>query len=268
MSTESQEEIKHHAGVLEYHDTKEPAFSEVCMRYAEYFAELVPDEGEADTIPGNVLRAVSALAGEDRRNGNLNWGDFYEQFVDFLETNLAKNSTRILDDLAAVRKNGQEGHGREDCRVVFGRLIKDAVVFCSEEGGNPPDAVPNEDRIKAALQRLLARTNTDAFLIIEEPSTKKYVQFASGDVDALMFDLPAIALSADELERAKTVLMQYGIEATEMEMTNPDGTPAEPMLTFNSELGHNIERATELSTRVLMEVYQFSPDTDFQLIEN
>jgi len=266
MSTESQEEIKHHAGVLEYHDTGDSAFAEACMRYAEYFAELVPDEGEADTVAGNVLRAVSALAGEDRRNGNLNWGDFYEQFVDFLETNLGKNSKRTLDDLAAVRKNGEEGH--DDCRIVFGRLINDAVAFCANEGSNPTDAVTNQDRIKAALQRVLARINTDAFLIIEEPNTKKYVQFASGAVDELMFDLPAIALSADEFERAKVMLKEYDIEATEMNMTNPDGTPAEPMRTFNSELGPNIERAAELSTRVLFDVYQFDPATDFQFIEN
>jgi hypothetical protein len=45
-----------------------------------------------------------------------------------------------LQDLDAVVLNGRDGLDTSEIRVVFGRLIEDAVVYCQAL----PELVPNE----------------------------------------------------------------------------------------------------------------------------
>ncbi|MHB8088960.1 MAG: hypothetical protein ACYDH2_12015 [Anaerolineaceae bacterium] len=46
---------------------------------------LVPKQGQADSIQGEILRAIERLRTEAQENGNINWDDGYEQFVAFLQ---------------------------------------------------------------------------------------------------------------------------------------------------------------------------------------
>lgn len=63
-------------------------------------------------------------------------------------------------------------------------------------------AVSKRDAIRAALGALVTRTNEDAFVFLEDARTRKWVQFGGGEGRPLLFDLPAMALSKDEMARA------------------------------------------------------------------
>jgi hypothetical protein len=148
MSPDEQSKaIGHHTAVLMYHDTGKDTFAADARLFAERWEVLVPEKGQATSIQGEVLRAVGRLATEDRRNGCINWDQFYELLVEFLHTRLpnheifnAKRCARILRDLEAVVVNGRNGLAAEEIRVVFGRLIEDAVAYCQAL----PELVPNE----------------------------------------------------------------------------------------------------------------------------
>jgi hypothetical protein len=136
-SDDNSQTIAHHVAVLMYHDTGHDTFAVSVRTFAEFWEVLVPEAGEANSIQGEILRAVGRLAGEDRRNGCVNWDKFYEDMVEFLRTQLpnqrvfnAAQHERILQDLDAVLLNGREGIPHEVIRVVFGRLIEDAAEYC------------------------------------------------------------------------------------------------------------------------------------------
>jgi len=121
--------IAHHATVLMHHDTGQGTFAADARLFAELWAVLVPERGQATSIQGEVLRAVGG------------------RLVEFLRTCLpnhdifnAKQRARILQDLDAVVENGRDGLDANEIRVVFGRLIEDAVVYCQAL----PELVPNE----------------------------------------------------------------------------------------------------------------------------
>ncbi|MEQ1565518.1 MAG: hypothetical protein ABMA64_07770 [Myxococcota bacterium] len=150
MTSESPEQVRHHAKVLAYHDTGSGDFEATCLRFAEHFRQWVPDRGQAETVSGEVLRAVARLAGEWRRNGNGNWGPMFEDLVDTLrdalldEPALAPRHAEIQRDLdrvcAAGRGDGSSlgeaavGGSGERLEVAFGRLIEDAVAFVEVPG--------------------------------------------------------------------------------------------------------------------------------------
>jgi hypothetical protein len=129
--------IAHHVAVLMYHDTGSGSFEASARTFAELWEDLVPERGHAPTIQGEILRAVGRLAGEDRRNGCVNWDKYYEDLVESLRTWLpservfdAVQCTRIHKDLDAVVANGREGIDYHVIRVVFGRLIEAAAAYC------------------------------------------------------------------------------------------------------------------------------------------
>ncbi len=120
------------------------------------------------------------------------------------------------------------------------------------------------DQIKKAIQDLLVRTNFDAFLIIEDPKTKKYVQYATSEKDGLYFSLPTIMLSDEEIERARLVLGEYDIHLNH----EHKGDRSYAMQEFAKSLGQDVDLATELVSRIMLEVYLFEPSIQLSLIEN
>jgi len=45
---------------------------------------LVPSRGQADTVQGELLRAIASLQDEAQRNGNCNWDDGHEIQANYL----------------------------------------------------------------------------------------------------------------------------------------------------------------------------------------
>lgn len=128
----------------------------------------------------------------------------------------------------------------------------------------------NIDKIGNALKDLKTRQNEDAFLIIEESKSQKFVQFAGSTEEPLMFDLPAQGLTEDELERAKAVLGEYDVEmeGTPMYEDETMQKVVDTQYGFSAVLGDNLNLAVELAVRILTEVYQFDEDVKLLLEEN
>lgn len=50
---------------------------------------FVPDQGQADTMQGELLRVTTRIAHEHSANGWLNWNDTYRRFIEFARACLA-----------------------------------------------------------------------------------------------------------------------------------------------------------------------------------
>jgi hypothetical protein len=48
----------------------------------------VPASGQADTVQGELIRAVEKLRDEAQRNGNINWDDGHEILANFIRETL------------------------------------------------------------------------------------------------------------------------------------------------------------------------------------
>ena len=77
------------------------------MRYfneaARIWRECVPKSGQADTIEGELLRAVEKLRNEATRNGNINWDSGFEILLSFLESRLLDKAVYSEAKLAVTR---------------------------------------------------------------------------------------------------------------------------------------------------------------------
>jgi hypothetical protein len=139
-------EIAHHVALLKCHDTGSAEFGDRIQRFARLHLALVPASGPAETVRGEVVRAVNRLSREERRNGSANWNgnDYYENLAKFLADALL--DTRVFDDDSrnriAVDIQMLLDHGKgSNCPtidVVFGRLLEDAVCYCQ----GLPEPVP------------------------------------------------------------------------------------------------------------------------------
>ena len=85
------------------------------MNYLEQgtriWREFVPPSGQAETVQGELLRAVEKLRDEATRNGNGNWDDGFEKLLGYLERHLpderlfpADTNRRIAAVLARLRE--------------------------------------------------------------------------------------------------------------------------------------------------------------------
>lgn len=104
---------------------------------------LVPLSGQADTLQGELLRAVEALRSEAQRNGNGNWGDRFERHVDFLDRQLcdetlfdAEMNAQTRRDLDRLRDSEHSPYLDDD---LYDRLVDRIVALCRDT----PTLVPN-----------------------------------------------------------------------------------------------------------------------------
>ena len=96
---------------------------------------LVPEEGVAETVQGELVRAIGRIQGEFYKNGMMNWGSgFYESFKNYLAFWLTSDATfdsftkKIIDaDIWKIEKSGETGkaiaEGKLSRSAIFGRNI-------------------------------------------------------------------------------------------------------------------------------------------------
>ena len=76
------------------------------MRYFEecryIWKNLVPKNGQADNLQGELLRQIEKLRYEAQNNGNINWDNNFEYFCDFLENALCKDDVLPADEKSDV----------------------------------------------------------------------------------------------------------------------------------------------------------------------
>ncbi|NOT98526.1 MAG: hypothetical protein HOO97_05465 [Sideroxydans sp.] len=78
-------------------------------KYDELWKTLVPESGPAETLQGEVLRAIGQLENEYGGMGFSNWGGYYDNFARFIATHLADKNifctytvNVILSDIRAL----------------------------------------------------------------------------------------------------------------------------------------------------------------------
>ena len=132
---------------------------------------------------------------------------------------------------------------------------------------NPMDLL--QERIEAALERLIDRDVADAFVILEDRSSGQFVQFAGGTDRGLLFDLPLQALNPEEKQRTVALLALYDIPLeTGLLYDRPGGRPVGIHQSFQVDLERDVERATVLALRVFQTVYQVGADFPLEITEH
>jgi hypothetical protein len=61
----------------------------------------VPERGQADTVQGELLRAVEKLRGEAQRNGNMNWDEGHEKLAAYLGSTLVESA--LFDEVVTAQ---------------------------------------------------------------------------------------------------------------------------------------------------------------------
>lgn len=123
--------------------------------------------------------------------------------------------------------------------------------------------------IYSALERLLQRPNRDAFLIIEENTTTKFVQFSKDNADNLIFDLPDQTLTSEEITRALQVLKRYELSHAEWEVFDqPGGKVVGIQKGFTRNVGKDIDVITEIAYTVFTEIYLFVEPIHLSMTEH
>src|SRR5262245_54677429 len=87
----------------------------------------------------------------------------------------------------------------------------------------PLPAKDNLALIRDALSSLLVRRNEDAFVIIEDRQSGKFVQFAGSACEMLLLDLPSQPMSEPEFYRAVEFFRRRGIIGYDHDMLDELG---------------------------------------------
>ncbi|MEM1180898.1 MAG: hypothetical protein AAGM22_21315 [Acidobacteriota bacterium] len=122
--------------------------------------------------------------------------------------------------------------------------------------------------LRAALVRLLERTNDDAFVIFDAHGTGKFVQFAGGHREGLRFDLPSQPLDGGEFAKAGALLSEYGIPFEAWDLVGQTELPPETQGSFSADMGRDVERASTAAWRVFVEVYGLQEGFAMAVTEN
>ncbi len=152
--------------------------------------------------------------------------------------------------------------------IVILLLVVLGVIAYTASCSRSQPSKPHDEIIREALARLLERPS-GAFVIIEEPKSGKFIQFAGSINESLLLDLPTQTLSAEEFEKAKSVFDEFGYSGpkTIQLQEYPGGPPAGEYTSFMAKFGRDVDRATQFSVVVLYQVYGLTDRTRLKLTE-
>lgn len=127
----------------------------------------------------------------------------------------------------------------------------------------------HKDTIESALARLTDRKNEDAFVIFEEKSSGKFVQFSRTADQGLFLDLPSQTLNAAEMERATEYFLQQGVRIEEFDLFDgPGGKRVGSQCSFQKDFGQDIRAAADVVSEVFRRVFQFPAEFELVITEN
>jgi hypothetical protein len=115
----------------------------------------------------------------------------------------------------------------------------------------------------------LKRQNEQAFVIFEEKTSGKFVQFAGSSREGLFLDLPSQTLDESEMARAKAYFLELGVQAEEYDVFDrPGGRPVGRQCSFQKDFGRDVRAAASVVSEVFRRVYRFHPDVELVVKEN
>ena len=116
--------------------------------FLEISSTQIPDSGQSETVQGELLRSQIRLFKEATRNGNMNWGNGYSYFADYIEETLTSDKVlersekkQLLKDLARLR-NFQDPYLEND---LYKRIQKLILMWCAQQDG--PISKPHNENI-------------------------------------------------------------------------------------------------------------------------
>ncbi len=118
--------------------------------YDRLWDALVPKRGQADTVQGELLRAIGRLEGELKRNGNINWNPQFVRLVEFLRRHLlapgalppdaAEQVAADLEEIVAVGRDHLRWTPVDGGPDVYERVSERVVEWCRSH----PEPIPRE----------------------------------------------------------------------------------------------------------------------------
>lgn len=122
----------------------------------QYFEEansiwrnFVPERGQAETVQGELLRAIEKLRDEAIRNGNINWDRGFEILLDYAETRLTDSAVYSQDTIERTKrafsrlKDHDHPHVEDD---LYDELGDRVVEYFRHYGSLPHSDNPNLQR--------------------------------------------------------------------------------------------------------------------------
>lgn len=110
------------------------------------WTELVPPDGQADTLQGELIRIAGKLTDQAYRNGNCNWDASHERMWRFIGEKIAGDTIFSREEQAIIRENIEEIIREEACPDLSGDgspyyIITEKVVdWCMAH----PDPIPHQ----------------------------------------------------------------------------------------------------------------------------
>ncbi|MGA8743741.1 MAG: hypothetical protein WB561_21290 [Terracidiphilus sp.] len=115
------------------------------LEFKRLWNELVPPEGQAATVQGELIRAVGRLSDEAYRNGNHNFGKNHKMLCQFLRANLRDPGVFSATEIAEIDQwidrildaKNPDLSGSTSC---YCRLTEKTVKWCQSK----PDPTPHK----------------------------------------------------------------------------------------------------------------------------
>ncbi|GAB4275090.1 MAG: hypothetical protein Kow0029_15950 [Candidatus Rifleibacteriota bacterium] len=114
------------------------------------------------------------------------------------------------------------------------------------------------DRMKLALNIIIGNKGDGWFVIMEEPDSEKFVQFAFDEDSGLYFDCPIMAFSDDELRAAHRVMKRFGVSFD-------DPKADQDFSSINTDVGFDAELGAQIASAFFREVFLFSDNVSFNI---
>lgn len=109
------------------------------QEYERLWTQLVPISGQADTVQGELVRAIGKLASEYNQNGNANWDRGFRMLTNYLWKHLRDRKAFDLLTIAQAERDIQEIRGMgnrsrllnyQDGEDAFDRIMDRVVEWC------------------------------------------------------------------------------------------------------------------------------------------
>ena len=118
----------------------------------ELFDRLVPEEGEADTVQGEMMRSIGCIYREFHVNHNCNWypGLHYRNLATFLNRQLRKGRLfdaetvrhiqRDFDDMRKLGRTFWDYDFAEERKDLYDRMVDRVIEWCLHH----PEPIPRQ----------------------------------------------------------------------------------------------------------------------------
>ena len=88
--------------------------------HTRLWKELVPAEGQADTLQGELIRIAGKLTDQAFRNGNMNWDADHERMWRFIGKTITEGSVFSAQDQAFIREKIEQIIRDQECPNLSG----------------------------------------------------------------------------------------------------------------------------------------------------